>query len=195
MKKKLLLSSFLFLSFVMGAAPLYDEETLPSSGEILGQGIPVVFTVPTEVELAFSSDSDLIIDPGTTVLDIESEVEDGSFYITHDDLYALWNIKRADSSSFKVYLYLTGPLEGNSTGQEINWTVAGGHSIIGGGDGKYCQKYSDINNLNSVELASGRVKSFEKLTIDIVNIDNLIKTNKIEDDTYEGTICLYYKDN
>ena len=51
------------------------------------------------------------------------------------------------------------------------------------------------NNLNSVELASGRVKSFEKLTIDIVNIDNLIKTNKIEDDTYEGTICLYYKDN
>lgn len=187
---------FLFLSFIAYTDPLYNEEMIPSPGETLGNGVPVVFTVPTKVNLVFSTDSELIIDPGTTELTVETELEDSNFYVVHDDLYALWDITTSDDSkAFKIYLYLTGPLKGSTdSSNTLDWTVTGGHSTVGGGSGKYCSKSEDINDSNSVEIAGGRKKSFEKLTIDIVDISNKIIKVQIPEDTYTGSICLYYKE-
>lgn len=196
MRKEKVLVFFIFiLSFVAYATPLYNAETIPSPGENLGNGVSVVFTVPTDVNLAFSTDSELIIDPGTTELTVDTNLEDSSFYVVHDDLYALWDIATSDdSAAFKIYLYLTGPLKGTSdTSHTLDWTVTGGHSTVGG-TGKYCSKPEDINDSNSIEIASGRKKSYEKISINIVDISNKIINVQIPEDTYTGSICLYYKE-
>ena len=196
MKRNALIILCVLVVFHLNAAPMYNAETIPSPGETLGNGVPVVFTVPTKVNLVFSTDSELIIDPGTTELTVETELEDSNFYVVHDDLYALWDITTSDDSkAFKIYLYLTGPLKGSTdSSNTLDWTVTGGHSTVGGGSGKYCSKPEDINDSNSVEIAGGRKKSFEKLTIDIVDISNKIIKVQIPEDTYTGSICLYYKE-
>ena len=149
-------------------------------------------TVPSDVMLAFSTESTIIVDPGTIDLQIATKIEDGSFFIEHDDLYALWEID-TKSSAFVVYLYLDGPLTGETTGNKLHWTVAGGHSIIGGGEGKYCDSPESLSSSNSIEIAEKQKKNYVQLTIDF-DIDGLIKAGSIEDDTYTGSIYMYYKE-
>ena len=186
---------FLFLSFIAYTDPLYNEEMIPSPGETLGQGVTVVFTVPTAVNLAFSTEAERIVDPGTTVLTVDTSLEDSSFYVVHEDLYALWDITTSDdSAAFKIYLYLAGPLTGMSdSSHTLDWTVTGGHSTVGG-NGGYCSKLEEIGESNSIEIAGGSKKSYEKLTINIVDISDKIINGQIADDTYTGSICLYYKE-
>lgn len=195
MKRNALIILCVLVVFHLNAAPMYNAETIPSPGETLGQGVTVVFTVPTDVNLAFSTEPERIIDPGTTELDVEVNLEESSFYVVHEDLYALWDIATSDdSAAFKIYLYLTGPLTGMSdSSHTLDWAVTGGHSTVGG-DGGYCSNLEEIGESNSIEIASGRKKSYEKLTINIVDISDKIINGQIADDTYTGSICLYYKE-
>ena len=191
MKKIFALFLIIIVNFALNADPLYDKTVLPSSGSTLAE-VPVVFTVPSDVMLAFSTESTIIVDPGTIDLQIATKIEDGSFFIEHDDLYALWEID-TKSSAFEVYLYLDGPLTGEKTGNKLHWTVAGGHSIIGGGEGKYCDSPESLSSSNSIEIAEKQKKNHVQLTIDF-DIDELIKAGSIEDDTYTGSIYMYYKE-
>lgn len=189
MKKIYSIAILTIFSAALCAAPLYQGETLPPAESALS-GATVVFTVPTEVSLAFSTDLNQIIDPGTVELTIETEVEDGSFYIGHENLYALWSIdpNTEEEFPFDVYLYLTGPLKGKN--KELHWTVAAGHSTIGGADGKYCPTDA-FNESCAVEIAEGKLVGYVPLTIDL-NINDMITSGTIEDDTYYGSICLKY---
>lgn len=192
MKKIYSIAILTIFSFVLCAAPLYQGETLPSAGSDL-PGATVVFTVPTDVSLAFSTDPNQVIDPGTIDLTVETEVEDGSFYIGHKNLYALWNIDPDTNEKFPfgVYLYLAGPLKDDTTGNELHWTVAGGHATVGGADGEYCTSEAFDKNC-AVEIADGKLVGYVPLIINL-NINEMITSGTIEDGTYTGSICLHYE--
>ena len=190
MKKIHYIAILTIFSATLHAAPLYKGETLPAAGTDL-PGATVVFTVPSEVSLAFSTDPVSIVDPGTVDLEISTKIEDGSFHIEHEKLYAVWNIA-SSKSSFNVYLYLAGPLRCDTTGKTLDWTVAGGNSTIGGAD-KYCTS-EDFRKDCAVEIAEGKSTGYAQLTIDL-NINEMIENNTISDGVYTGIICMRFEES
>lgn len=186
MKKKILLFVMIsFMSVLYAAGPIYSGDKLPSSGNNLTE-VPVSFTVPDDRMMAFSTDPEIIYPPGTVNLIINTRTEDGSFYITHEPLYAVWDI--ASKYNFEIYLYLDGKMIGAETGVEIDWTVAGGNSIVG--DGIYYNSSQAISTY-SILLADNVTKNHAELTINL-DINGLIAAG-IPDDAYKGNIIMAYE--
>ena len=185
MRKHIAVIVFYFIvSALYAVDPIYDAETLPSSGGTLAE-VPVSFTVPTDISMAFSSDPNVIYDPGVVDLDIQLRTEDGSFYVTHKDLYALWDI--TSESNFRIYLYLDGKLKVEK-GEELDWSLAGGNSVI---EGQYYTEGADIGSY-AILLSDNITKNYAELTIDL-DINEIIENGFVED-TYTGHVVMEYRE-
>lgn len=184
-KLVLFLLEFTILSALYAAGPIYSGDKLPSSGNNLTE-VPVSFTVPDDRIMAFSTDPEIIYPPGTVNLVINTRTEDGSFYITHEPLYAVWDI--TSGQNFEIYLYLEGKMVGTEAGRAIDWTVTGGNSIVG--DGIYYNSSQAISTY-SILLADNVTKNHAELTINL-DINGLIAAG-IPDDAYKGNIIMAYE--
>ena len=196
-KKTVLLAAFLSISILLNAAvPYYQSDRLPGdSGKVsLGNPVSVSFVIPEKnrPNLFFSSSNSGIIPPDDPlVLELYTD-STGRFSVIHDELYAYWDVSGTDP--FEIHLYLDSPLNGETQGESLHWTITAGNGSSGGAEGKYGNDSHD----NHIILTNGDISTkWESITIDVPNLHEMLtdpESDRVAYDVYSGAIVLEYVD-
>lgn len=184
--------SAIALAVLDAADPLYQADSLPSGSGVplLKEPVDVSFTVPTDVFLTFSEKNTALVYPNsgdggdntvhlTTVSDSA-----GVFSISHGSLYAYWNVNDPDAA-FEIHLYPEGMMS-DGAGNELHWTISASGDTAGGTEG--------YGKGSHILLTDRLAERYEEITIDVVDIHNMLTAGTVPDGTYTGSLVLEYKD-